>query len=854
MATLYTEDQLKNLILWCKDENTNYPKPDNMIDDKGNKLYAYVTLITLGDRYIPGDIVLAHSIRRLESEADLVVLVTPDVSEDGKRLLATFYDKIVLVDPIIVPNWRVKKQPYRLYLNYVFTKFHLFNLEYKKVLMIDADALIIKHPDHLFTLEAPAGSLIEYKEEFITYDKNGNYILQPNNKIKWYDTYCKCCAHGKKIPKQYTDNVAKDIRNSGIGASIVLLSPKKGELDAIIKDVTTDGSKMKYLVQNKFAWPEQQYLTLRYSGNWTSVNPRFYGLQGYPHWSVLFSVQYAGDKPWFLDSKTDINIRTQYPDFIVWHKFYSEILDKFPHFKTNKVLDETNQMHQFFIVKIHQQKRLLSKYTGNKTIDEIKYMIKKYLDIKQVNDEQIDMYFLNSRLSYHPYELKPMFQNILEYEYLKPYELLSKNFPETNYFHNILKNNIFGNERLDKIIDKQNLKIDIFDLDNIILQYIKCRPQSFVITIWPIASHLTENIINELAINGNIYYVKRIQLSYNGLRNLMFWMYDEFTFTERNTFITKKLDYVAAKKFDNQISIIIFDNVKNLNISGQASEFKKYIRNFALNLINSDSELRGNDIMHINDHFYQTISYAELLLNNNSIYLLNNQTINLHNMTYLDRIAHYKFQTFKKFLYSNLSLLEIYKIIVMGGSILYSYGIRPMMDIDVIMTNPHNQELEQLMYDNFINNQTKFLFSDMGIEGKYWRDTWTTRNNMILNYFNINSIYELNCNPKYHMYFQGVKLYLLDHEIIRKLYRFKSQDFADFIIMVLHFRNLINKYITIDDNTHKLIIRDNKLIINKYDKRFITYVYHSIKKKYPKYNIPIKIITELISPTDKLLK
>ena len=209
-----------------------------MVDEHGNKLYAYVTLVMLGDRYIPGAIVLAHTIKRLDSQADLVVLVTSDVSDDGKKILSMFFDRVILVKKILVPNWRTKKQRHRLYLDYVFTKFHLFNLNYKKILMIDADALVLKYPDHLFSLNAPAGSLIEDKDQFISYDKNGNYILPPDGKIKWYQSFCKCCAHGKLIPKEMTDRVATNFKNSGIGASIVLLEPKKGELESIIEDVS----------------------------------------------------------------------------------------------------------------------------------------------------------------------------------------------------------------------------------------------------------------------------------------------------------------------------------------------------------------------------------------------------------------------------------------------------------------------------------------------------------------------------------------------------------------------------------------------------------------------------------------
>ena len=857
MATLYTEEQLKHIVMACPNEDTQYPSPEVMVDEHGNRLYAYVTLVMLGDRYIPGAIVLAHSIRRLDSQADLVVLVTPDVSEDGRRILATFFDRVVPVDFIKVPNWRVRKQPHRRYLELVFTKFHLFNLtQYKKVLLIDADALVLKYPDHLFSLPAPMGCLLENKDLFISYDSKGNYILPGPDGIRWYKEMCQCCGHGKRIPKAYTDRALTDFKNSGIGGGLILLEPKKGELESILRDVR--GGRMKYLVENKFIWPEQQYLTVRYSGQWTGMNPRFFGLQGYPHWSVLYGLQYGGDKPFVLESKADMTVRTGYPDFILWHKFYSEILEVYPHLglPTNKVLAEVNQMHKFFVVKIHEQKRLLSRYAMNKTPEQIKQMIRRALHVERVNDQQLDSYFLNPKLCYRPYKLKAMFPDVGPYDYFKPMERLAKNFVfagsgtgsgtgsgADGYYASVLSKRLTpGTERLDKIAP--NTTLDLEDLDEIMLQYVKSRPSTFCITLWPIAFHLTERIATELARSGNVYYVRQLRLSYEGLKNLMFWMYDEFSFHERNTFIAKKLEYVRASKVtDNSFSVIIFDNVRDVPLSGQGSEFKKRIRNFALGLLNEPpgSEIRGNDIVHINDHFYQTVNYAEMLLNANSVRLLDQQRINLENMTEGERVAHLRFQTFVKFLFTNLSPLEISKIITMGGAVLYAYGVRPLNDIDSIMIQPNSQELEQLMYDTFQNEATKFEFADMGIEGRYWRDSWTEKNKQILDSFGIAGMVDLVCNPRYHMYFQGVKMYLLEHELRRKLFRHRAQDYADFVVMLLFHRNLVDKFLTIDDVSHRMVIRGAGAVgasasasaSAPLDGRMIGKVLEQINKKYP---------------------
>lgn len=858
MATLYTEEDLKKLILKCPDENS-YPDPETMIDSNGKRLYAYVTLVMLGDLYIAGAIVLAHTIRLLNSQADLVVLVTSDVSQDGRRVLSTFFDKVIDITYVLMANWRTKKQSHRKYLELVFTKFHLFDLtEYKKILLIDADALVLKYPDHLFSLNAPAGCFLENKDLFISYDKDGNYVLPSNGKIEWYQEMCQCCSHGKLIPKNMTDRVQYDQKNSGIGGGLMLLEPKKGEYEAILKDVSQ--GKMKYLVENKFVWPEQQYLTLRYSGKWHSINPRFFGLQGYPHWSVLYGLQYGGDKPFVLNSKFDISVRIHYPDYVLWHQYYEDILSKYPHFKMSSALKECNEMHKYFTVELKRVARSTSMTAAtqygnyNPALQPNPYAIQKAYMLKNPPTTNLEYYFMNKHICYHPYDIIPMFYNIKPFDYFGPIKNLSLNSKSTYYKTLMDKNISVGDDRLDKIM--LDTSIDIEDMDNVMLQYIKCRPKSFFITLWPHVNNndIVKKITDELGQSGNIYYVRNILLSYNGLKNLMFWMYDEFSFSDRVKFIDKKLEYIGAKKYDkNQITIVIFDNVRDVKISGQGSEFKKYLRNFVLGILNSDEKvreknLRGNDVMHINDHFYQTIAYVELLLNTNSRSTLDNQSILLNNSMDRNEIAaHLKTQTFIKWLYSNLSPLEISKIVIMGGATLYTYGIRPLTDIDSILVDPSNPEFEQLMYDTFQNKTTKFRFTDMGVEGRFWQESWTQKNKDVLDYFNITSMDELIADPRYHFYFQGLKVYLLDYEIVRKLYRAGEQDFADFIMILFSKPELINDFITISD--------DNKLVFKhikpktKITPEFIDLIMNVIKRKYNAKNtekINEKMINNLL--------
>jgi|SaaInlStandDraft_4_1057021.scaffolds.fasta_scaffold02790_6 hypothetical protein len=366
MSTSFSPKDFEKIPLYCEKENLAYDPPKDMIRADGSKRYAYVTLIMFNENYISAAICLAESIIKSKSKADKICLVTPDISEGGKSLLGDYFDRLISVDYVDIPNWRVKFDPKKKYLNYVFTKFNCFNLvEYDKIILIDADALILKHPDHVFSLNAPAGVYFKKKTEFISIE-NDKYVLPKDGKIGWYDKYCNCCAHGKVIPKEVTDILLSKPKTSGIGGGLMLLKPNKDTFQDILDDLKK--GKRSKLPRDIFPWPEQQYLTLYYSGKWTSINPVFFGLQGYPHHSILFGLQFAGDKPFYLNGHYDINYRITYIDYQLWFQHYNQLLKENPQFDNYRFLFESNINNKIFthgldsMKKISLQNKKLVKY------------------------------------------------------------------------------------------------------------------------------------------------------------------------------------------------------------------------------------------------------------------------------------------------------------------------------------------------------------------------------------------------------------------------------------------------------------------------------------------------------------
>ncbi|TIC90484.1 Glycogenin-1 [Colletotrichum higginsianum] len=144
---------------------------------KGEQVYA--TLL-LNDTYLPGALVLAHSLRDAGTSKQLVVLVTLDtVSAEVITELRAIYDHV-----IPVPRIR-NSRPANLYLmnrpdlHSAFTKVNLWRqTQFSKIVYIDADVVAYRAPDELFDVNAPfsAAPDIGWPDLFNT----GVMVLKPN--------------------------------------------------------------------------------------------------------------------------------------------------------------------------------------------------------------------------------------------------------------------------------------------------------------------------------------------------------------------------------------------------------------------------------------------------------------------------------------------------------------------------------------------------------------------------------------------------------------------------------------------------------------------------------------------------
>jgi hypothetical protein len=423
---------------------------------------------------------------------------------------------------------------------------------------------------------------------------------------------------------------------------------------------------------------------------------------------------------------------------------------------------------------------------------------------------------------------KIMFDDIAEYEYIKPIQKLSEIYGPDSYYAQIL-----NYVQVTKEIPLYKYNYFEHDMrDAIMLEYAKCRPDMFVLTLWPLANNNTEKVnsfIKYLESVGSVPYVKTVSLNKNAIKNLMFWMYNEFNFQAKLDFIKEKLSYANVLDENNSVTFIFFDNIKKLKISGQNAPDKRVFRDKLLKELGlqDDKNIRGNDVLHINDFFYQTVEYAQMILNKNTLELLANQDVNRLVTPFFSN-SNLKMQTFRKFIYSNFSLLDINRIVIIGGVLLYAYGIRVFTDIDSIFISigkdntEYEKYLESIIFDNCVKKDTKIKFVDLNKENSgHWRETLTEKNQKIFDENNIKSTVDLITNPRHHLYFQGIKIYTMGSEIIRKFLRIRDsnsfnreKDLMDLTMINLLNDGLISGFVTLDKDSKELVFNDkyNKVV------------------------------------------
>jgi len=137
-----------------------------------------------GDFYVPGALVLASSLKRTGNRADVICMVTEDVSADAYSVLSDskLFDHVFKVDYINVTprqSFQSKKiqDLYKDITPIILTKFQCLMFEqYEKVCLLDADIVVLRSMDAVFDVETPAGNFYKHHSFYPSGMRTGDIV------------------------------------------------------------------------------------------------------------------------------------------------------------------------------------------------------------------------------------------------------------------------------------------------------------------------------------------------------------------------------------------------------------------------------------------------------------------------------------------------------------------------------------------------------------------------------------------------------------------------------------------------------------------------------------------------------
>lgn len=359
-------------------------------------------------------------------------------------------------------------------------------------------------------------------------------------------------------------------------------------------------------------------------------------------------------------------------------------------------------------------------------------------------------------------------------------------------------NNNFISDIEDYPEKTMNIKLDDYEQNELILNYIKCRPNIKI---------LTQFSNKKLDFkNCNLYATKEIELSNNAIEVLI---YEMFCLTPKFKEYKKIKDYVKLLK-NNKIKIYVYEEIEDKKIDHNID--------MTCDFISPD--------------FITTINIAELYFNKNSLNHMNEMLLE----RFLDKDfnrTRILLNTFKKMLLvRKVTLLEQTKFMLLSGSVLATYGIRKSKDIDAWISNDPESVDDSVLsktQDLLLKETEKLFFLDIYHPKVNWQDYWKEHHKEWASKFGANNMLDCIHNPRFHYYFCGIKFLILDADIEKRQLRGRPASVTDLIMI----NRLLNKNIKLNP----INIIGNKHggtneVYNINPIKFIKTVHFWLKKKY----------------------
>jgi len=438
-----------------------------------------------------------------------------------------------------------------------------------------------------------------------------------------------------------------------------------------------------------------------------------------------------------------------------------------------------------------------NKNNNNKSINTNKEKIENIFKVRNsrdrediLNDDLIKYYYLDDKIYCCDVNTEPLFDNIKNYDYLEPIKKLANYYKnvEPNYYNTLI--DTYSNYNFEKPL---YIKDSNYELDEIMLQYVKCFKNMSCLIVWSVANinnvHQTD-FYDMLKKNGTVHAIKELNLNKKQIQGALYQIYSDKSEAHNMQWIQGKQKLSGIDGFNNKIFVIFYEANDFNKISGKDAPLKVKLREALKVNSNVKNDIKLNAMLHISDNNTQVVELAQLFCNKNSLRLLQYQR--------LDRIFNKKFyksyvmfMTYKNWLLNNVKPINQLRFMLFSSVVMYSLGLREMNDLDILVYHlPKDEQLENVITKYIDDDKTRFHFIEITMQGR--RDyVEGSENEYKMNWFNkewpnlygAQSMDETYFNPKFHYYYFGVKIISMIADIKRRISRCRAASYADMIAL-----------------------------------------------------------------------
>lgn len=329
------------------------------------------------------------------------------------------------------------------------------------------------------------------------------------------------------------------------------------------------------------------------------------------------------------------------------------------------------------------------------------------------------------------------------------------------------------------------------DIDEIMLYYLKTRPELRTIVMWPAAGwdrdkDRLRNTFQMLNANGRIFYTKRFMLNYNEACALMFALYATTHINKNYRDIEKTTQlkgWNRSRPYEKRPILVFFYEYTSgpqAHIAGNQAYFKMQLRD-----IWKHDKIRLYDILHISDFFSEALDNCQMFLNRNSMRLLSSQNISRF-CKLINPELYTMINMLKSVIYNQFGLLDINRFNIISSFGLFILGIRRPSDIDGHMLGEFGEcsrEFQTRFTEFFTAEGKSYMpFVDLVMPGApNYQEYMRTFFDKIALIFGAPDHREIILNPRYHQYYFGIKMPIIPIDLVKRIFRFRPKALADLI-------------------------------------------------------------------------